>query len=135
MRNARWYCRDRWAMGLIVLFAWRVTTAATADNLRIPSAAAIGLTIGAPGLFAGNRRLGVCDGAPDGLLCDDGNPCTFGEACRSGACISDISLAQPAGSPIQVGASPNSVAMGDFNRDGQPDLAVVNQGSDNVTIL
>jgi len=42
---------------------------------------------------------------------------------------------QPAGSPVGVGALPLSVAVGDFNLDGQPDLAVANAGSDNVTIL
>ena len=39
------------------------------------------------------------------------------------------------GSPIGVGYSPVSVAVGDFNGDGKPDLAVVNYGSNYVTIL
>jgi hypothetical protein len=34
-----------------------------------------------------------------------------------------------------VGTSPRSVAAGDFNRDGKPDLATANFGSDNVSIL
>jgi hypothetical protein len=34
-----------------------------------------------------------------------------------------------------TGASPNSVAVGDFNGDGKPDLAVANSLSDNVSIL
>ena len=34
-----------------------------------------------------------------------------------------------------VGSGPISVAVGDFNGDGKPDLAVANQGSNNVTIL
>jgi len=42
---------------------------------------------------------------------------------------------QPAGSPVGVGSVPRSVAVGDFNLDGKPDLAVANEGSDNVTIL
>jgi hypothetical protein len=34
-----------------------------------------------------------------------------------------------------VGRAPASVAVGDFNGDSDPDLAVANQGSDNVSIL
>src|SRR5262249_26119387 len=39
------------------------------------------------------------------------------------------------GSPVGAETNPRSVAVGDFNRDGKPDLAVANEGSDNVTIL
>jgi len=39
------------------------------------------------------------------------------------------------GSPFKVGTKPSSVAIGDFNRDGKLDLAIVNEGSDNVTVL
>ena len=34
-----------------------------------------------------------------------------------------------------VGITPFSVAIGDFNGDGKPDLAVANQSSNNVSIL
>src|SRR5205807_821838 len=34
-----------------------------------------------------------------------------------------------------LGNSPRSVAVGDFNRDGKPDLAVANTNSNNVSIL
>ena len=34
-----------------------------------------------------------------------------------------------------AGTDPASVAVGDFNLDGKPDLATANNGSDNVTIL
>src|ERR1039458_9200554 len=39
------------------------------------------------------------------------------------------------GSPFAVGTGPNSVAVGDFNGDGKPDLAVANSSSNNVTVL
>jgi hypothetical protein len=42
---------------------------------------------------------------------------------------------QAANSPVTVGIAPISVAVGDFNRDGIPDLAVANQTSQTVTIL
>src|ERR1051325_6062181 len=38
-------------------------------------------------------------------------------------------------SPEAVGAFPESVAVGDFNLDGKPDLVTGNHGSDTVTIL
>ncbi|MEA2446187.1 MAG: hypothetical protein QOJ12_3479, partial [Thermoleophilales bacterium] len=39
------------------------------------------------------------------------------------------------GSPETAGTSPQSLAVGDFNRDGKPDLATANSFSNNVTIL
>src|ERR1039458_1289360 len=39
------------------------------------------------------------------------------------------------GSPFAVGTSPRSVAVGDFNGDGKPDLALANESSNNVTVL
>jgi hypothetical protein len=40
-----------------------------------------------------------------------------------------------AGPDLQVGIEPRTEAVGDFNRDGNQDLAVVNYGSNNVSIL
>jgi hypothetical protein len=39
------------------------------------------------------------------------------------------------GSPFAVGAVPDGLVTGDFNRDGKPDLAVANESDDNVTVL
>jgi hypothetical protein len=39
------------------------------------------------------------------------------------------------GSPFSVGAGPNSVAVGDFNGDHIPDLAVANASDDTVSVL
>jgi hypothetical protein len=47
----------------------------------------------------------------------------------------DVSFAQPAGSPVGAGTTPKSIAIGDFNTDGKSDMAVANFDSDNVTIL
>ena len=41
---------------------------------------------------------------------------------------------QPAGSPFAAGAGPISVAVGDFNSDGNEDLAIANEHSNNVTV-
>jgi uncharacterized protein (TIGR03437 family) len=39
------------------------------------------------------------------------------------------------GSPFPAGLSPDFVAVGDFNGDGKPDLAIANMASNNVTVL
>jgi hypothetical protein len=39
------------------------------------------------------------------------------------------------GSPLAVGTNPQAVAVGDFNGDGKPDLAIANAGGNNVTVL
>ncbi len=38
-------------------------------------------------------------------------------------------------SPFPAGSQPYSVAVGDFNSDGKPDLAIANYNSNNVTVL
>ena len=40
-----------------------------------------------------------------------------------------------AASPLSVGATPESVAVGDFNRDGIADMAIVNLGDSTVSVL
>jgi uncharacterized protein (TIGR03437 family) len=39
------------------------------------------------------------------------------------------------GSPFAAGSDPRAVAVGDFNGNGPPDLAIVDDGSDTVTLL
>ena len=50
-----------------------------------------------------------------------------------GGC-STASFMEVAGSPFGAGNTPVFVAVGDFNRDGKPDLAVANFGDNTVTI-
>ncbi len=47
----------------------------------------------------------------------------------------DGTFTQAPGSPLPVGRNPSSVASGDFNGDGIPDLAVTNQSDNTLTIL
>ncbi len=39
------------------------------------------------------------------------------------------------GSPFRAGPNPNDIAVGDFNRDGRPDLAIANHETQDVTVL
>ena len=48
---------------------------------------------------------------------------------------SNISFTEAPNSPITVGSSPVAIATGDVNSDTVPDLAVVNQGDNTVSVL
>jgi type II secretory pathway component GspD/PulD (secretin) len=48
---------------------------------------------------------------------------------------SNISFIEAPNSPINVGSSPVAIATGDLNSDTVPDLAVVNQGDNTVSVL
>ncbi len=48
---------------------------------------------------------------------------------------SNISFTEAPNSPITVGSSPVAIATGDLNSDTVPDLAVVNQGDNTVSVL
>jgi type II secretory pathway component GspD/PulD (secretin) len=47
----------------------------------------------------------------------------------------NVTYTEQTNSPIAVGTTPVAIATGDLNTDGIPDLAVVNQGDDTVSIL
>jgi tetratricopeptide (TPR) repeat protein len=47
----------------------------------------------------------------------------------------NISFTEATNSPISIGTSPVAIATGDLNTDTVPDLAVVNQGDNTVSIL
>ena len=56
----------------------------------------------------------------------------------SGRSMASLACDQPGfqdGRNIAVGQNPVSIVRVDFNRDGQPDMAVANSGSDDVSIL
>src|SRR5216684_3227600 len=47
----------------------------------------------------------------------------------------NVTLAEAPNSPFSVGTTPVAIATGDLNADGVPDLAVVNQADNTVTVL
>jgi hypothetical protein len=51
------------------------------------------------------------------------------------ASVPTVAFSNASGSPIEAGTEPRSIAVGDFNGDGKLDLAVANEGSNNLTIL
>ena len=47
----------------------------------------------------------------------------------------NVTFTEATNSPIAVGTAPVAIATGDLNADGVPDLAVVNQGDNTVSVL
>ncbi len=82
-----------------------------------------------------NAGLAGCAGAPDGAPCDDLDLCTTNDSCHGGRCLAGgaAPFTVAPGWPAPAGDVSEDVGAGDFNLDGDPDLAVVN--SRDVTIL
>jgi Flp pilus assembly secretin CpaC len=47
----------------------------------------------------------------------------------------DGTFTEATGSPFTVGANPSGVVIADFNNDGFPDLAVINQGDNTISVF
>jgi Flp pilus assembly secretin CpaC len=47
----------------------------------------------------------------------------------------NVTFTEAPNSPIQVGSTPVAIAAGDLNADGVPDIAVVNQGDNSVSVF
>jgi alpha-tubulin suppressor-like RCC1 family protein len=71
------------------------------------------------------------DGKPDLAVAKTG----FGSDDNVSILLSDGTGAFGSATNFDVGRSPYSVAIGDLNGDGKPDVAVANLGNDNVSIL
>ncbi len=98
-------------------------------------------TIGSP-ITVGNRPASLVagdfnlDGKPDFATANyfSDNVTIQLNTCPAQPC-SGIAFSQPAGSPIDVGNEPTSIAVGDFDLDGKFDVAVANYRSDNIMIF
>jgi uncharacterized protein (TIGR03437 family) len=77
----------------------------------------------APGVYTGTVRYR----APS--FFDASTQVTLNVATPSGT------LGTAPGSPVAAAGSPQSVATGDFNRDGKPDLVTANYSANSVTVL
>jgi uncharacterized repeat protein (TIGR01451 family) len=73
------------------------------------------------------------DGKPD-LAVADSDRGNVGVFYASGPAGNTRMVPLP-GSPFSAGSNPSALAVADFNKDGKPDIAVANAGSNDVTIL
>jgi hypothetical protein len=95
------------------------------------------ITVGGPSLLPGAVAVGDFngDGIPDLVATNSsdivGEPGTMTVLLGKG----DGTFTPAASSSVTVGSTPISIAVGDFNGDGIPDLAMVNFADNNVTIF
>ena len=71
------------------------------------------------------------DGRPDLAVADEATPATLGVLMNGGGGTFGAPVPYVGGS----GLNPWSVALGDFNGDGKPDLAVANKNDGTVSVL
>ena len=120
---------------------------AVADhNINAPSAGAVSVLLG--------NGSGGFSAAPGSPFAVGNNPSSVAVGDFNGDGHSDLAVANfegnsvsvllgngsggfsaASGSPFAVGQYPTSVAVGDFNGDGHPDLAVANAGGASVSVL
>ncbi len=72
------------------------------------------------------------DFAPD-LVVANYNSGTVSVLLRSSATLTSVAYGSP--QALTVGTNPRALVLGDFDRDGQRDIAVANQGSGNISII
>src|SRR5262245_23505674 len=80
------------------------------------------------GVIAVALALVLAVGMWGGLAVTPKRVAAAGMSPATGGGCTTASFMQVAGSPFGAGTAPESVAVGDFNGDGKPDLAVANHG-------
>jgi hypothetical protein len=75
------------------------------------------------------------DGVPDVAVVNSGGMATLGGSDSVGVFLNQGSGTLAAPQTYATGSAPRSVAIGDLNRDGKPDLAVSNYSGNSVSVL
>jgi uncharacterized repeat protein (TIGR01451 family) len=114
-----------------------VVSNSTSNNVSILAGKGDGTFFASVNYAAGTSpyQVAVGDFNGDGRadLVTNGDPYYYSVLLNNGVCSLNCNTISPAVN-YTVGSSPSSVAAGDFNSDGQPDLAIVNNGANNVSI-
>lgn len=82
----------------------------------------------------GERCTGSACRSANGTPCTQGGTCLSG-TCTAGLCANALNFVPAPMSPFPVGMNPQSITVADFDGDGKLDLAVANNGSNNVSVL